>query len=279
MTHFKTIPLSNLQPPKDNPRHSFDEEDDEQLLQSVDQDGILQPVIVRPTDNGFEVVAGERRRRAASTAGLRDVPAVVRQLSDKEAYLISLKENLFRSELTLIEEAEAFLRLRDIYGWRGNEIARGFHLTDAYVYSMMQLASSCEALKESVGSGRIPKTVAYLIARIEDRNLQEQATLEAERMAKSETQGMKAAAHIRKTYLSKRTRSKSTERVRLLVRKPALYNQPDYVRDWISYLLNFSPEQFQCWQQICRRRKEVTVIIMAEAVEAVMIDERKAQAG
>jgi ParB/RepB/Spo0J family partition protein len=277
VTHFKTIPLSALQPSADNPRRSFDEDEQEQLTLSIEADGLLQPVIVRPTDTGFQVVAGERRRRAAASAGLQDVPAVIRHLSDREAFLLSLKENLVRSDLSIIEEAEAYLRLRDHYGWKGNDIAREFQLPLDYLYSMLQLAAGCEALKRAVEQGRIPKTVAYLIARIEEQDMQQQATLEAERMARSEAaSAQQAAAFIRKTYLSRRSRSRPP--VRLLVRKPQLYDKPDYVRNWISYLLEFTPAQFAQWQEICRKRTQVTVMVMAEAVEAVMMDEAAASA-
>jgi ParB family transcriptional regulator, chromosome partitioning protein len=279
MTQFKTIPLSSLQPSAENPRHSFDEDEQEQLTQSVEADGVLQPVIVRPTPQGFEVVAGERRRRAASSAGLRDVPAVVRNLSDKQAFLLSLKENLVRSDLTIIEEAEAYLKLRDRYGWKGNEIAREFMHTDAYVYSMLQLASGCEALKQAVDYGRIPKTVGYLIARVEERDLQEQATLEAQRMVKGESESAEQAArHIRENYLGKKLRSKSTPRTSLVRRRPRGTEKPDYVKEWVRYLLEFNAAQLLAWQEICRKRQEVTVIIMAEAVEAVMMQHREEQA-
>lgn len=280
MTQFKTIPLSSLQPSAENPRKLFDEDEQEQLTQSIESDGVLQPVIVRPTESGFEVVAGERRRRAASSAGLSDMPAVVRQLSDKQAFLLSIKENLVRSDLTIIEEAEAYLKLRDQYGWKGNDIATEFLHTDAYVYSMLQLASGCDALKQAVDYGRIPKTVGYLIARIGDRDMQEQATLEAERMTKNESESAsKAAEHVRENYLGKKLRSKNQPRPSLIRRKPRLPDKPDYVKEWVRYLLQFNPSQLIAWQQICRKREQVTVIIMAEAVEAVMMQQREVQVG
>jgi ParB/RepB/Spo0J family partition protein len=278
MTQFKTIPLSSLQPSSENPRHYFDEEEQEQLTQSVEADGVLQPVIVRPVDSGFEVVAGERRRRAASSAGLSDMPAVVRHLSDKQAFLLSLKENLVRSDLTIIEEAEAYLKLRDSYGWKVNQIAREFMHAEGYVHSMLQLARAGDVLKQAVDYGRIPKTLGLLIARIEERDLQEQATLEAQRMVKSESESTtKAAEHIREHYLGKKLRSKHTPRPTLVRRKPRLSDKPDYVKDWVRYLLEFTPPQLIQWQEICRKRTAVTVIIMAEAVEAVMMERGQAR--
>lgn len=106
-----TLPTDALRPGASQPRRYFDERKLQELVASVKERGVLQPLLVRPTDTGYEIVAGERRWRAAKEAGLRDVPVLIRTLTDEEARYASLGENLLRDDLAPFDEIEGKLGL------------------------------------------------------------------------------------------------------------------------------------------------------------------------
>ena len=103
--------IEELRPNQYQPRKNFDDENQKKLIASVKQSGIIQPIIVRKADTGYEIIAGERRWRAAQAAGLKEVPIVIRKASDREATELSLIENLLREELNPLEEAGAYVTL------------------------------------------------------------------------------------------------------------------------------------------------------------------------
>ena len=105
--------IEELQPNPFQPRKTFNDEDQKKLVASVKQSGIIQPIVVRKTEAGYEIIAGERRWRAAQAAGLKDVPIVVRKATDQEVAELSLIENLQREELNPLEEADAYVTLME----------------------------------------------------------------------------------------------------------------------------------------------------------------------
>ena len=110
-----TLPLSKIEPNRDQPRRHFDEEALQQLADSIKVHGIIQPLVVRPVGDRYEIIAGERRFRAAHIAGLREVPVIVREYSEQELYEIALIENLQRVNLNPIEEAVGYKKLISEY--------------------------------------------------------------------------------------------------------------------------------------------------------------------
>lgn len=120
------IPLDQLRPNTRQPRSHFDESDLAELVASIGQDGVLQPVLVRPAADGagYELIAGERRWRAARAAGLAAIPAIVREADDREALALAVVENVVRTDLDPIEEARAYARLCDEMGLTQAEVAR-----------------------------------------------------------------------------------------------------------------------------------------------------------
>jgi ParB family chromosome partitioning protein len=120
------IPLDQLRPNARQPRAHFDESELAELVASIAQDGVLQPVLVRPAVEGFgyELIAGERRWRAARAAGLATVPAIVREADDREALALAVVENVVRTDLDPIEEARAYARLCDEMGLTQAEVAQ-----------------------------------------------------------------------------------------------------------------------------------------------------------
>ena len=107
--------IEELRPNRYQPRKNFADSDQKELIASVKQSGIIQPIVVRKADSGYEIIAGERRWRAAQKAGLKDVPIVIRQATDMEAAEISLIENIQREELNPLEEAEAYVTLIETF--------------------------------------------------------------------------------------------------------------------------------------------------------------------
>ncbi len=120
------LPLDQLRPNARQPRAHFDEGELAELVASIGQDGVLQPVLVRPAADGagFELIAGERRWRAARAAGLAVIPAIVREADDREALALAVVENVVRTDLDPIEEARAYARLCDEMGLTQAEVAR-----------------------------------------------------------------------------------------------------------------------------------------------------------
>ena len=124
MVSTDTLPLSEIIPNKDQPRKTFDETSLAELAESIKQHGVLQPLLVRPLPGGgYQLVAGERRWRASRMAGVREVPVVVKELTDTETMEIAIIENLQREDLNPIEEAEGLQALVDKCGLTQEEVA------------------------------------------------------------------------------------------------------------------------------------------------------------
>lgn len=112
-TSVNSCGIEELRPNRYQPRKNFNDEDQKKLVASVKQSGIIQPIVVRKADSGYEIIAGERRWRAAQVAGLKDVPIVIRKATDLEAAQLSLIENIQREELNPLEEADAYVTLME----------------------------------------------------------------------------------------------------------------------------------------------------------------------
>jgi len=115
--------IEELRPNRFQPRKNFNDQDQKQLVASIKQSGIIQPIVVRKMDKGYEIIAGERRWRSAQAAGLKDVPIVIRAATDREAAEISLIENIQREELNPLEEADAYVTLMEKFSLSQEEIS------------------------------------------------------------------------------------------------------------------------------------------------------------
>jgi len=135
-----TLSIASITPHPDQPRRIFTEEALEELAASIAQRGVIQPIIVRPTGNGrYQLVAGERRWRAAQKAQLHEIPALVRDLSEREVMALALIENLQREDLNPIEEARAYNRLSELEGMTQAEIARMVDKSRSHVANFQRL--------------------------------------------------------------------------------------------------------------------------------------------
>lgn len=150
------IPVGAIAPNPRQPRVRFDDEDLAALAESVRAQGVVQPVVVRPLGGGrYELVAGERRWRAASRAGLPTVPAVVRETDDRESLLLALVENVARADLSALEEARAYAVLQDEFGLSLGEVAERVGRSKSSVSNRLRLLELPDDLLALVESGRL----------------------------------------------------------------------------------------------------------------------------
>ncbi|MBT9169327.1 MAG: putative chromosome-partitioning protein ParB [Syntrophomonadaceae bacterium] len=157
------LPIEQIQLNPYQPRKMFNEEKLAELARSVEQHGILQPLIVRPANQGFELVVGERRLRAAGIAGLEQVPVVVKLLSDREMMEIALIENLQREDLNPLEEAEAYKRLLDEYGYTQEQLAERIGKSRSAVANILRLLALHPEVRREVADGRLSEGHARAI--------------------------------------------------------------------------------------------------------------------
>ena len=147
---IEKIFVSSFQPRKD-----FDENAIKSLAESIKEKGVLQPLIVRRKENGFELIAGERRLRASKMAGLAEVPVVIKDLSDSEVLEIALIENLLRENLSAIEEASAYQQLMDNFSHTQERVAGIVGKSRSYVANTLRLLSLPEDVKKLVSEGKL----------------------------------------------------------------------------------------------------------------------------
>ena len=152
-----SLPLREIEPDPDQPRKNFDEEALAALAQSIAENGLLQPIAVRPrkAGPGYTIIAGERRWRAARMAGLEEVPVLVKDVTDEQAAALALIENLQREDLDPIEVAEGYRRLIDQYGLTQEQAARRLGKSRSALTNTLRLLSLPEPVREQVRTGGI----------------------------------------------------------------------------------------------------------------------------
>lgn len=150
-----TVRISEVEPNREQPRKVFDEEKLEELSQSIKTFGLLQPILVQKRDGYYEIIAGERRWRAALKAGLKEIPVVVRDYTEKEILELSLIENIQREDLNPIEEAQAYKRLADEFGMGQAEIAERVSKSRSAVANALRLLKLDEQVQKMVTDGQL----------------------------------------------------------------------------------------------------------------------------
>lgn len=202
---FLTIDLENIRFSSTNPRKNFDPVKMAELVESVRSHGVLQPILVRPiATEKYEIVAGERRYRAAKEAGLSQIPATVRTLTDKEVLEIQFIENLLRDDLHPLEEAEGYQLLIKEHGYTVADLALKVGKSEGYVRARMKLAALPKNARHAFLNGAISPSVALLIARIPNAELAEKAAkeiLKPNSWAKEPMTHRQAAEHIQENYM------------------------------------------------------------------------------
>ena len=209
------ININDIKPNSKQPRKQFDEEALEELSASILQYGVIQPVLVRPSKKGYELVAGERRWRAARKAGLKEIPAIVRQLDERQNAFYALIENMQRENLNAMEEADGIRLIMEEYGLSQQDAAKAVGKSRPYVANMLRLLRLPEEVRTMVSDGSLSAGHARAIAGLTNEALQLEAARKAieegwsVRKIESYT-GAKAAPRKRKAKLS-RKKAKSLE--------------------------------------------------------------------
>ena len=152
---IQMVPIASIEPHPGQPRRIFQEEALAELAESIQARGVIQPIVVRPFGHRFQIVAGERRWRAAQRARLHEIPAIVREFSDEETLQVALLENIQRQDLNAIEEAQAYKRLVDDYAHTQEELAKLVHKSRSHVANLLRLLDLPAKVQVMVGTGQL----------------------------------------------------------------------------------------------------------------------------
>ncbi len=208
------LEINSLQPNPLQPRGAITPESLVDLVDSIREHGILEPLVVAKTPAGFQIIAGERRWRASKLAGLTHVPVIVRETSPKGMLEMALVENVQRVDLNPLDRAKGFERLMNEFGLTTSEIAVRIGKSVAYVSNSLRLLSLPDALKDGLLSGLITEGHARALAAIDDPNLM----IEAYKIVLRESGSVRRAEELarRMKAQSQQEAKKSTEHVRIV---------------------------------------------------------------
>ena len=168
------LKITEIVPNKNQPRKNFDEDALLELADSIKQHGMINPLIVTKRDGNYMIVAGERRWRAARKIGLKEVPVIIKELSDKEIAELSIIDNLQREDINSIDEAFAFKQLIDAYSYTQDQLAAIVSKSRVYVTNSLRLLKLCKKVQEMVVQELITAGHARALISIENENTQEE---------------------------------------------------------------------------------------------------------
>ncbi|MEJ8547358.1 ParB/RepB/Spo0J family partition protein [Brevibacillus borstelensis] len=176
--HVSEIPVADIRPNPYQPRKEFEPAAIEELAQSIKEHGIIQPLIVRKSIKGYELVAGERRLRAAKSLGMKKVAAVVKEYSDQQLMEIALIENLQRENLNPLEEAEAYEKLISHHAYTQEQLAKKIGKSRPHVANMLRLLQLPEQIRKMVSAAELSMGHARALLSVEKEELQLQLAKE-----------------------------------------------------------------------------------------------------
>ena len=174
-----SLPIEAIERCAEQPRKRFEEARLEELASSIREKGVLEPILVRRDGMKYRIIAGERRWRAAQRAGLKEIPAVVREANDREAFELALVENLQRSDLNAIEEAEAYEVLLSDHGLTQEEIAKRVGKERSTVANGLRLLKLPEEVRDAVRDGRLDMGHARALLGLDDADAMKRAAMRA----------------------------------------------------------------------------------------------------
>ncbi|SHK00733.1 ParB/RepB/Spo0J family partition protein [Paramaledivibacter caminithermalis] len=169
---IRIINIDDIKPNMNQPRKYFNKEKIKSLEESILNHGIIQPIIVRKLENGYEIVAGERRWRAAKNSDLKEIPCIIKELDDEKLMELSLIENLQREDLNEIEEALAYKRLNEEFGMTQDKIGKIVGKSRPYIANILRLLNLDNEIKEMIIEGKISGGHGRALLRIENTKLQ-----------------------------------------------------------------------------------------------------------
>ncbi len=209
------IDINAIKPNTKQPRKIFQEDKIEELARSIEAYGIIQPILIRPSNTGYEIVAGERRWRAARKASLKQVPCIIRDLSEEQNLIISIIENMQRENLNPIEEADALNQMISHFGMTQEEVSKSVGKSRPYISNALRLLKLPEMIQEMIVQGQLTNGHARAIAGIKDKERQK---LIANRVVKEELS-------VRETELIANTANAGSIEKRTTKAKPRAKNR------------------------------------------------------
>jgi len=166
------VDIDEIKPNSAQPRQFFDPEKIEELAASIESHGVIEPVVLRKANIGYELVTGERRWRAARKAGLREIPAIVRDISDEESAMIAIIENMQREDLNTVEEARAYQLIIQKYGITQEELAKAVGKSRPYIANTLRVLAMQEEIVDMLGRGALTLGHANALGAVKDARLQ-----------------------------------------------------------------------------------------------------------
>jgi len=173
-SYVTEVEVDRLMPNLYQPRQDFDQEKMDELKESIKTHGIIQPIIVRESTEGYEIVAGERRLKAAKEIGMKKVPVIIRQFNNLKTFEIALVENIQREDLNPIDQAFAFKRLVDEFKLTHQELAEMTGKSRTFISNIVRLLNLDTWVKENVASGKISLGHAKVLLALDDKQLQQE---------------------------------------------------------------------------------------------------------
>lgn len=211
---IKEIPVSEIRSNPYQPRKHFDEVALQELADSIKEHGILEPVIVKKAIKGYDLVAGERRTKAARLAGLEKIPAIVKDFSDEAMMELALLENIQREDLSAIEEAEAIKNIMDKLNYTQEMIAKRFGKSRSYITNLLGLLNLPKNVQDDVVNGNISMSHARVLSKFEDMDkVQEMANvIKTNKMSVHELEEISQAGDIEKKNKVRRVSVQTSSR-------------------------------------------------------------------
>ena len=213
---IKYIDINNIKPNANQPRKTFDEGKLEELADSIREHGLIQPLVVRKSTNGYEIVAGERRWRAARKIGIKEIPAIVRELSDEENMLLAIIENMQREDLDPIEEAEGISQMIETYRLSQEQVSKSLGKSRPYITNQLRLLKLPEEIRKMVSDGRLSSGHVRALITIDDEEKQIKLAVQAVEQGLSVRQVealAKANKNVKKSKTAKKKKSADVKSV------------------------------------------------------------------
>ncbi len=215
------LKLDELRPNPYQPRTVFDENALNELAESIKENGVIEPIIVKKSIKGYDVIAGERRLKASKIAGKETIPAIIRQLSDEKMAEIALLENLQRENLTALEEAMAYKSLIDKLNLTQEQLAKKVSKSRSHITNMLGLLRLPEEVQEMIQSKKLTMGHARALSKLEDQN-----------------EIIKMAREITNEKLSVRVAEEKSSDKKHNVKSHKRYNEYEYVQDLLREKLD-----------------------------------------
>lgn len=166
------IDINDIKPNRAQPRKNFDEGKLNDLASSIKSNGVIQPLIVRESDGGYELVAGERRWRASRLAGLRKVPCIIRNFDNRQNAIVAIIENMQREDLNPIEEAIGLKSMTEKYGFTQEQVSESLGRSRTYIANSIRLLKLPDEIRDYISTGKISAAHGRTIINISDKNKQ-----------------------------------------------------------------------------------------------------------